>query len=145
MGRDKREEHIKALIPQFLEAIASLTGREAAAQTGISQMHISRLRAGNYNPERIYPDTVKRMEAYLGYGTDEDQDAHPALKKVAEESRTYARYEKILGRVSRSRNAEDAKLRKLDALEGLRRFYSATAVVPDWWFRLRQRVEAGEL
>jgi transcriptional regulator with XRE-family HTH domain len=141
----KREEQIKALISQFLDAIASLPGREASAQTGISQMHISRLRAGKYTAGRITPSTVKKMETYLGYDTDEDTDSHPILKKVAAESKIAAHYEKILGRVSRSRNAEDARLRKLDALEGLRRFYSVTGVVPDWWFRLRQRVEAGEL
>ena len=83
-------------------------------------------------------------EAYLGIDRD---DSLAEASKAAEypENKTVAYYERVLRRVSRSRRAEDAKLRKLDALEGLRRFYSATGVVPDWWFSLREQVEAGEL
>lgn len=37
------------------------------------------------------------------------------------------------------------KLRRLDALEGLRRFFSARGAVPDWWYDIHRKVENGQL
>jgi transcriptional regulator with XRE-family HTH domain len=37
------------------------------------------------------------------------------------------------------------KLRKLDALEGLRRMLTARGMLPAWWYGLREKVEADEL
>lgn len=37
------------------------------------------------------------------------------------------------------------RLRKLDALEGLRRMLTARGLLPDWWYFLKERVENGEL
>jgi hypothetical protein len=39
----------------------------------------------------------------------------------------------------------EERLRKLDALEGLRRMLTARGVLPGWWYELRDRVEGGEL
>ncbi|HEX9939128.1 MAG TPA: helix-turn-helix domain-containing protein [Longimicrobium sp.] len=36
-------------------------------------------------------------------------------------------------------------LRKLDALDGLRRMLTARGPLPGWWYAVRQRVEAGTL
>lgn len=41
--------------------------------------------------------------------------------------------------------AGQEKLRKLDALEGLRRMLTAKGLLPDWWYQLRDRVENDEL
>jgi transcriptional regulator with XRE-family HTH domain len=41
--------------------------------------------------------------------------------------------------------AGQEKLRKLDALEGLRRMLTARGLLPDWWYELRDRVEGDEL
>jgi transcriptional regulator with XRE-family HTH domain len=41
--------------------------------------------------------------------------------------------------------AGQERLRKLDALEGLRRMLTARGMLPDWWYALRDRVEADEL
>jgi transcriptional regulator with XRE-family HTH domain len=41
--------------------------------------------------------------------------------------------------------AGQERLRKLDALEGLRRMLTARGVLPGWWYELRDRVEGGEL
>ena len=37
------------------------------------------------------------------------------------------------------------RLRKLDALEGLRRMLTARGLLPGWWYELQRKVEAGEL
>jgi hypothetical protein len=37
------------------------------------------------------------------------------------------------------------RLRKLDALEGLRRMLTARGVLPAWWYVLREKVENGQL
>jgi transcriptional regulator with XRE-family HTH domain len=37
------------------------------------------------------------------------------------------------------------RLRKLDALEGLRRMLTARGALPDWWYLLRERVENGQV
>lgn len=37
------------------------------------------------------------------------------------------------------------RLRKLDALEGLRRMLTARGLLPDWWYLLRERVDRDEL
>jgi transcriptional regulator with XRE-family HTH domain len=39
----------------------------------------------------------------------------------------------------------EERLRKLDALEGLRRMLTARGMLPGWWYQLRERVEADEL
>lgn len=39
----------------------------------------------------------------------------------------------------------EGRLRKLDALEGLRRMLTAAGPLPDWWYLLRERVERDEL
>ncbi|HEU4556713.1 MAG TPA: helix-turn-helix transcriptional regulator [Longimicrobium sp.] len=36
-------------------------------------------------------------------------------------------------------------LRKLDALDGLRRMLTARGALPGWWYSMRQRVETGKL
>jgi transcriptional regulator with XRE-family HTH domain len=41
--------------------------------------------------------------------------------------------------------AGEERLRKLDALEGLRRMLTARGPLPGWWYDLRARVENGEL
>jgi transcriptional regulator with XRE-family HTH domain len=41
--------------------------------------------------------------------------------------------------------AGQEKLRKLDALEGLRRMLTARGLLPNWWYELRDRVEGDEL
>jgi transcriptional regulator with XRE-family HTH domain len=41
--------------------------------------------------------------------------------------------------------AGEARARKLDALEGLRRMLTARGALPDWWYELRDRVEADEV
>lgn len=40
--------------------------------------------------------------------------------------------------------AGEERLRKLDALEGLRRMLTARGVLPGWWYALHERVERGE-
>ncbi|HEU0052189.1 MAG TPA: hypothetical protein VFQ39_03385, partial [Longimicrobium sp.] len=37
------------------------------------------------------------------------------------------------------------RLRKLDALAGLRTMLTARAAVPGWWYALRERVEGGDI
>ncbi|HSU13000.1 helix-turn-helix transcriptional regulator [Longimicrobium sp.] len=37
------------------------------------------------------------------------------------------------------------KLRKLDALDGLRRMLTARSTLPDWWYQLKEAVERGKL
>jgi hypothetical protein len=41
--------------------------------------------------------------------------------------------------------AGQERLRKLDGLEGLRRMLTVRGMLPDWWYRLRDQVENGEL
>jgi transcriptional regulator with XRE-family HTH domain len=41
--------------------------------------------------------------------------------------------------------AGEARARKLDALEGLRRMLTARGALPDWWYELRDGVERDEL
>lgn len=41
--------------------------------------------------------------------------------------------------------AGEERLRKLDALEGLRRMLTARGLLPGWWYELRDRVESGKL
>jgi transcriptional regulator with XRE-family HTH domain len=41
--------------------------------------------------------------------------------------------------------AGEERLRKLDALEGLRRMLTARGLLPGWWYQLRDRVENDEL
>lgn len=36
-------------------------------------------------------------------------------------------------------------LRKLDALDGMRRMLTARGTLPGWWYRLKEQVEAGSL
>ena len=103
-------------------------------------MLTSQLRSGKFDADRMTPPTMQLMEAYLRAHTDEG-----AAMRPVEEGKAPAYFEKMIRGISGSGNAQNAKLRKLNALEGLRRFYSATGVVPNWWFSLREQVEAGEV
>lgn len=80
---------------------------------------------------------LNRLDAGEG-GGQPDQEA---LNLLGADFDQLAKY---IGGVPASDPVE-ARLRKLDVLEGLRRVFSAYGPVPGSWYRLKEMVEKGEL
>ena len=79
-------------------------------------------------------------------GDGEPEAAHAGNPEEAEEAlEMFASLDSIARFVGGIGPAGQEKLRKLDALEGLRRMLTARGALPDWWYELKERVENGRL
>lgn len=120
-----------------------------AEKLGVHPGSIARWETGGSVPHRYY------LEQIAGWGevspewiltgeddgTVEAEDA-PAEAEAEELFASFDAVARFLGGIG---PAGQEKFRKLDALEGLRRMLTARGLLPDWWYRLRDRVENGEL
>jgi transcriptional regulator with XRE-family HTH domain len=72
---------------------------------------------------------------------DEPELPEPEAPLEAETADVFASLDAVSRFVEGIGPAGQERLRKLDALEGLRRMLTARGVLPDWWYDLRDRVE----
>jgi transcriptional regulator with XRE-family HTH domain len=76
---------------------------------------------------------------------DEPEAAEADPPVEAETADVFASLDAVTRFVEGIGPAGQERLRKLDALEGLRRMLTARGVLPDWWYDLRDRVENAQL
>jgi transcriptional regulator with XRE-family HTH domain len=76
---------------------------------------------------------------------DEPEAAEADAPVEAETADVFASLDAVTRFVEGIGPAGQERLRKLDALEGLRRMLTARGVLPDWWYDLRDRVENAQL
>lgn len=72
---------------------------------------------------------------------DEPEAVEAEAPLEAETADVFASLDAVTRFVEGIGPAGQERLRKLDALEGLRRMLTARGVLPDWWYDLRDRVE----
>lgn len=126
---------------------------ELARRVGVHAGSIARWETGGAVPHAY---TLERI-AELGGTTGEwlrtgSAESAPAAEAVAEDVSEEREAEDPLGSpdamarfVGGIAPAGEERLRKLDALEGLRRMLTARGLLPGWWYDLRERVENREL
>ena len=121
---------------------------ELADKLGVHPGSIARWETGGSVPHRYH------LERIAEWG-DVDADwiltgaspgaEEPGGEPEGEAQELFASFDAIARFVGGIGPAGQEKLRKLDALEGLRRMLTARGLLPDWWYDLRDRVENGEL
>lgn len=129
----------RALVAAFLEAMENMSGREIAVRVpGVTPDDVSRWRRDEWSwlSGKKRRTLLRFVESHRAEreGLSAAEDVFGSLDRVT----------RYLGGIGGP--PEEAKLRKLDALEGLRRFVTASGEpLPQWWWTLKRRVERDEL
>jgi transcriptional regulator with XRE-family HTH domain len=116
-----------------------------AARLGVHSGSIARWETGGsvalpYHVERI-AEWAGVDAGWLRHGTGSGRAA-PVEREGEDLFSSFDAVVRFLGGIG---PAGEARARKLDALEGLRRMLTARAALPDWWYELRDRVEGDEV
>lgn len=130
---------------------AGLSREELAARVGVHAGSIARWETGGaaphaYTLERIAElcgVTAEWIRTGRGGAAETEASGDAGVEREAED--LFASLDAVVRFVEGMGPAGQERLRKLDALEGLRRMLSAGGVLPGWWYQLRERVENGDL
>jgi transcriptional regulator with XRE-family HTH domain len=127
-----------------------LSREELAARVGVHAGSIARWETGGsvphaYTLERI-AEACGGSAEYIrtGRGGDE-REAVAAPADEGGEDDVFASLDAVVRFVEGMAPPGQEKLRKVDALEGLRRMLTARGTLPDWWYEIKERVENGRL
>ena len=117
---------------------------ELARRLGVHAGSIARWETGGAVPHAY---TVQRIAELAGttvewLRTGSGGDRPAATRKEADDPVSFDAVVRFMGGIGAP---GDERLRKLDALEGLRRMLTARGALPDWWYLLRERAEQGTL
>lgn len=121
---------------------------DLAERLGVHPGSIARWETGGSVPHRYHLERIAEWTDVSAdwiltgedpTGAAPEEERGPEAEDLFASSDSVARFLGGIGPKGQER------LRKLDALEGLRRMLTARGVLPDWWYRLRDRVENGEL
>jgi transcriptional regulator with XRE-family HTH domain len=129
---------------------AGLDREALASRVGVHAGSIARWETGGSVPHAF---TMERIAEACGASvewmrTGREAAAEPALAGAAENGEAgdvFASLDVVARFVEGIAPPGQERLRKLDALEGLRRMLTARGTLPDWWYDLRERVENGRL
>jgi len=128
---------------------AGLDREALAARVGVHAGSIARWETGGSVPhaftmERI-AETCGASADWLRTGHGEGREAVAAAAAGEEAGDVFASLDVVARFVEGIAPRGQERLRKLDALEGLRRMLTARGALPDWWYLLRERVENGQI
>ena len=130
---------------------AGLSREELAARVGVHAGSIARWETGGsvphaYTMERI-AEACGASAEWIRTGQDEARDpaAASAAVETAEAGDVFGSLDTVARFVEGIAPPGQERLRKLDALEGLRRMLTARGILPAWWYVLKERVENGDL
>lgn len=139
IGRRLREAREKMGLdrPALAERLGVHTGSIARWETGGS-VPIP------YHMERI-AEWAEVEPAWLRHGSRDDEGVVGGDDVEREAEDIFSSFDAVARFLGGIGPAGEERLRKMDALEGLRRMLTAGGLLPDWWYRLRDRVENGEL
>jgi transcriptional regulator with XRE-family HTH domain len=120
---------------------------ELARRLGVHAGSIARWETGGALPHAY---TIERLAELAGTtaewlrtGTAGGGAAAPRARPDGGSS--FPTFEVMRGFVAGIAAPGEERLRKLDALEGLRRMLTARGLLPEWWYALWDQVERGEL
>jgi transcriptional regulator with XRE-family HTH domain len=129
---------------------AGLDREELASRVGVHSGSIARWETGGsvphaYTMERIAEACGARVE-WIRTGREEGPEPGAAgAAENGEPGDVFASLDTVARFVEGIAPPGQERLRKLDALEGLRRMLTARGVLPAWWYVLREKVENGQL
>jgi transcriptional regulator with XRE-family HTH domain len=129
---------------------AGLDREELASRVGVHSGSIARWETGGsvphaYTMERI-AEACGASAEWIRTGREEAvEPAAAAVSGTAEAGDVFASLDTVARFVEGIAPPGQERLRKLDALEGLRRMLTARGVLPAWWYVLREKVENGQL
>ena len=119
---------------------------QLAERLGVHSGSIARWETGGSVP---LPYHVERIAEWAGVDTHwlrHGRPGTPVEQAVEQESEDlFASFDAVVRFLGGIGPAGEAKARKMDALEGLRRMLTARGALPDWWYELRERVEGDEV
>ena len=124
-----------------------LSREELAERVGVHAGSIARWETGGsvphaYTLERI-AEACGGSAEYIRTGAGDEAVAAPA--DDTDEGDVFSSLDAVVRFVEGMAPRGQERLRKLDALEGLRRMLTARGPLPDWWYELKERVENGRL
>jgi transcriptional regulator with XRE-family HTH domain len=120
--------------------------RPALAQRlGVHAGSIARWETGGSVPQAYH---LERIAEWAGVDADwvrtgEGAEAPEPVEREGED--LFASFDAVVRFLGGIGPAGEARARKMDALEGLRRMLTARGALPDWWYELRDRVEGDAL
>ncbi|HEX2091815.1 MAG TPA: helix-turn-helix transcriptional regulator [Longimicrobiaceae bacterium] len=122
---------------------------ELAERLGIHPGSIARWETGGSVPHRYHLERIAEWggveSEWILTGHDPAAADEPASGPESEAEELFASLDAVARFLGGIGPAGQEKLRKLDALEGLRRMLTAKGLLPGWWYQLRDRVERDEL
>ncbi|HEX2188979.1 MAG TPA: helix-turn-helix transcriptional regulator [Longimicrobiaceae bacterium] len=124
---------------------------ELADKLGVHPGSIARWETGGSVPHRYHLERIAEWgdvdPNWIVTGEEQGAGDEPASTRGEEEDaeELFASFDSIARFLGGIGPAGQEKLRKLDALEGLRRMLTAKGLLPDWWYELRDRIEGDEL
>jgi len=130
---------------------AGLDREALASRVGVHSGSIARWETGGSVPHAY---TMERIAEACGANaewlrTGREAAAEPAPVggggETAEGGDVFASLDAVARFVEGIAPPGQERLRKLDALEGLRRMLTARGVLPAWWYLLKEKVENGQL
>jgi transcriptional regulator with XRE-family HTH domain len=129
---------------------AGLTREELGARVGVHPGSIARWETGGSAPHAYtlgrIADACGASHEWLRTGADAaGASAEPDSTDAADADDVFASLDAVVRFVEGFGPPGQERLRKLDALEGLRRMLTARGILPDWWYLLKERVENGGL
>jgi transcriptional regulator with XRE-family HTH domain len=118
-----------------------------AERLGVHPGSVARWESGGALPHAYHLERIAELggvsAGWLRTGAGDPPEADTAPEREAED--LFSSFDAMVRFLGGIAPAGQEKLRKLDALEGLRRMLTARGMLPDWWYALRDRVEADEL
>lgn len=141
----ERVQSDRELVAAFLEVMDGYSGREISQMVpGITDNDVSRWRRGEWS--RLTAAKRRAIRRYLDLQPLRVREVPPEYGGQEELDLLGADFDQIVRFLHGIPGTpEQAKLRKLDALEGLRRFLTARGPLPDRWYQLKEMVERGEI
>lgn len=128
------------VIDAFLAATEGLTQAEAAAQAGVSQRQVSSWRGGHRGKLQA------RTRAALLRFLERQSIASPEMSEQEQALGVFGSFDEIARQLRGIAPPGQAKARKRDALEGLRRTAADFGwPLPDWWYRLKELVDEDQI
>lgn len=123
---------------------------ELADKLGVHPGSIARWETGGSVPHRYHLERIAEWgdvdPDWLAMGRSPGaEDETAAARPEGEAEELFASFDSIARFLGGIGPAGQERLRKLDALEGLRRMLTARGLLPDWWYELRDRVERDDL
>lgn len=122
---------------------------ELARRLGVHAGSIARWETGGAVPHAYTLERIAELggasSEWIRTGRDAQGAAEPGSRVESEAEDLFSSFDAMVRFVEGIAPPGEERLRKLDALEGLRRMLTARGILPDWWYELRQRVETDRL